>query len=76
MMAKLKPCPFCGSTNIQYLISGHFQPWDDAEMRLWYHCSCYDCGAETDTGGCRTMKEATQAWNRRLHEQRSVRDDG
>lgn len=46
MMDKLKPCPFCGSTNIQHLISGHFQPWDDAEMRLWYHCSCYDCGAE------------------------------
>ncbi len=64
-MAELKPCPFCGCTDIQYLISGHFQPWGDAGIRLWYHCSCYECGAEIDTGSCHTLKEAAREWNRR-----------
>lgn len=65
-MAELKPCPFCGCTDIQYLISGHFQPWGGgAGIRLWYHCSCYECGAEIDTGSCHTLKEAAREWNRR-----------
>ena len=65
----LRRCPFCGSEKIQFLISGHFQPWNDEGMRLWYNCSCYECGAEIDTGSAKTMKEAAQAWNRRAGEQ-------
>ena len=50
---------------IQFLISGHFQPWDGAGMRLWYRCACYECGAEMNSGMATTMKEATKEWNRR-----------
>ena len=64
-MEELKPCPFCGSDKIQFLISGHFQPWDGAGMRLWYRCACYECGAEMNSGMATTMKEATKEWNRR-----------
>ena len=62
---KIEKCPFCGSEHIQYLIEGHFQPWEDDGVLLWYHCACYGCGAEMDTGGCHTMKEAVREWNRR-----------
>jgi hypothetical protein len=64
-MAELKPCPFCGSENIQYLIEGHFQPWEGDGLLLWYHCECNGCGAEMDTGGCRTMIDAAREWNKR-----------
>ena len=64
-MEELKPCPFCGSDKIQFLIRGYFQPWDGAGMKLWYRCSCFECGAEMDCGSAKTMKEATKEWNRR-----------
>lgn len=64
-MEELKPCPFFGSNKIQFLISGHFQPWDGAGMKIWYRCSCYECGAEMDSGAAQTMKEAAKEWNRR-----------
>ena len=64
-MEELKPCPFCGSDKIQFLISGHFQPWDGSGMRLWYRCACYECGSEMNSGMATTMKEAIKEWNRR-----------
>ena len=64
-MEELKPCPFCGSDKIQFLIRGHFQPWDGTGMNLWYRCACYECGAETNSGAAQTMKEAAKEWNRR-----------
>ena len=64
-MSELLPCPFCGGREIQYLISGHFQPWASEGMSLWYHCSCYNCGAELDFGDAHTMKKAEEEWNRR-----------
>ena len=64
-MAELKPCPFCGSVRIQFLIEGLFQPWDDEGMRLWYHCACHECGAEMDCGCALDMRKAAEAWNRR-----------
>lgn len=61
---ELKPCPFCGGKEIQFLISGHFQPCGSKGMELWYRCSCYTCGNEM-SDGAKTMKEAAEAWNRR-----------
>ena len=66
-MAKLKPCLFCGGKEIQFLISGHFQPWGSKGMDLWYRCSCYTCGNELSDGS-KTMKEAAEAWNRRAYD--------
>ena len=67
-MAELKPCPFCGGKEIQFLISGHFQPWGSKGMDLWYRCSCYTCGNEMSDGS-KTMKEAAEAWNRRMQKE-------
>ena len=64
-MEELKPCPFCGSNKIQFLISGHFQPWDSDGMKIWYRCSCYECGVEMDSGMSTTMEKAKNEWNRR-----------
>ena len=64
-MEELKPCPFCGSDKIQFLISGYFKPWDGAGMNLWYRCACFECGTEMDSGMAQTMKEAGKEWNRR-----------
>ena len=64
-MDELKPCPFCGSNKIQFLISGNFQPWGGAGMKIWYRCSCYECGAEMDSGMSTTMEKAKNEWNRR-----------
>jgi Lar family restriction alleviation protein len=64
-MSELKPCPFCGGNRIQYQISGYFQPWTHDGMKLWYHCSCFDCGAELDQGDAQTMKKAAEQWDSR-----------
>lgn len=59
-MAELKPCPFCGGDNIQFLVEGYFQPWANKGMLLWYRCACYDCGCAVDTGDCTDMDKATK----------------
>lgn len=64
-MAELKPCPFCGSDRIQFVVEGHFQPWAGEGMQLWYRCSCHDCGGGTDFGSALDMKKAATEWNRR-----------
>ena len=67
-MAELKSCPFCGSDRIQFIVHGYFQPWDNERMRLWYHCSCYDCGCAMDEGDCTNMEKAIKVWNRRTED--------
>ena len=64
-MDELKPCPFCGSDRIQFEVHGYFQPWENKGMRLWYHCSCYDCGCDIDTVACNDMEKAIKVWNQR-----------
>ena len=68
-MKELKPCPFCGSEEILFLISGHFKPWSGDGMSLWYKCACYECGTQIDNGETRTMKEAAREWNKRAGKQ-------
>ena len=63
---KLKPCPFCGSDRIIYMVEGHYIPWDEKGLQLWYRCHCFECGADgMDTGMDKTMEEASKTWNRR-----------
>lgn len=54
-MKELKPCPFCGSKDLELL--GHFS------IR-WVACnSCY-----AESGSYDTDEEAIEAWNRRVKE--------
>lgn len=64
-MFELKPCPFCGGTNVEVLNALENQP----EMELVglskdnWNVLCNDCYA---LGGTRrTAVEAIEAWNRR-----------
>ena len=66
-MSKLKPCPFCGGTNIT------MQKWDITKS---YFVMCHGCPArmedliEQKSGQSKPMnlKGAVKAWNRRNHE--------
>ena len=51
-MEKLKPCPFCGSDDIE-LSTGLAEYW----------AFCHDCTATTSME--RTQEEAIQVWNTR-----------
>ena len=67
-MAELKPCPFCGGTNVEVLNALEEQP----EMELVgmtkdnWNVLCHDCCAFGGTR--RTAVEAVEAWNRRANE--------
>lgn len=52
MEEKLKPCPFCGSTD---LCDGY-----TAKMR---YIACFECSAEGPLE--KTKKQAIDAWNKR-----------
>jgi Lar family restriction alleviation protein len=54
MSEQLKPCPFCGSSNI----GTH---GTDKDVVKW--CSCRDCGAN---GPISTTKSPEWGWNRRV----------
>lgn len=63
---ELKPCPFCGGDKIMFEIEGHFKPWENRGIQLWYRCRCYECGAEgSDIGMDTDMNKAAKTWNRR-----------
>ena len=75
---KLKPCPFCGGNRIQFNVEGYFQPWEGEGMRLWFRCTCHDCGCTVDDGCCTDMKKAAVRWNTRVGDDLMERmeDDG
>ena len=56
----LKPCPFCGNTNI-YLNGGEHVGYD---KRPYWYVHCYECGA--DAMGNENKEQAVQNWNRRV----------
>ncbi len=59
-MTELKPCPFCGSTDIDYGIC-------TGTMRGFGYVQCENCGAEIrEVKKCKTADTAIAAWNRRL----------
>lgn len=55
MSEELKTCPFCGS-NECYIVK------DYELVKVWVKCGC--CGADTRIGN--SVKEAIEAWNRRV----------
>ena len=52
---ELKPCPFCGSDNVEIHI-----PYMISDM---YMVQCYDCNCNTAI--FETPEKAAEAWNRR-----------
>ena len=69
-MSKLKPCPFCGSTDIK------FDP-DEICCPIQYSVQgqCNDCGAQEPSGSGvydskkDAINDAIEAWNTRANEQ-------
>lgn len=53
-MEELKPCPFCGSSNVTLY-----------EMNPNSYARCRDCGAEGSL--CGSHDKAAAAWNRRTN---------
>ena len=58
MIMELKPCPFCGSTDVY--ISFRY-PLLGEGLRMLVVCNCCGCM----TAQCRNEDKAVEAWNRR-----------
>lgn len=58
-MRELKPCPFCGSKNIDYgICTGTLQGFG--------YVQCEECGAEiSEITECKNANTAIEAWNKR-----------
>lgn len=66
---ELKPCPFCGSDNIQIAFHGYIRKDFVRGTGIWYKCVCSDCCAEIDPGDNVTIREAVNTWNRRVQDE-------
>ena len=59
MKNELKPCPFCGSDDIEYgIMSGTMKGFD--------YIQCQNCGAEIRSINNGKYIEAIEDWNRRV----------
>ena len=58
-MNDLKPCPFCGNTQI--VVKNPYQLWGDP-----YIAYCTDCFCGAYVGPFATKQEAINTWNRRV----------
>ena len=78
-MAELKPCPFCGSTDIRYSIKIALHRRNKQQHRIsmyCWKCNCYGARTVIDTSG-RNRHEvehdtnleriAAETWNRRVN---------
>lgn len=57
-MDNLKPCPFCGGTNLY--VDGY-----EHGAGLRWRVLCLDCMATVDPGTIQQKYRAIEAWNRR-----------
>ena len=72
-MTRLKPCPFCGNTNIflgSILRANDYQPGIDDKYDMTHYVAVCDyvmggCGAMTGKNN-KTELEAEVAWNTRI----------
>lgn len=73
---ELKPCPFCGNTNIhktncrELEDCAHFEVCDTDILYFAYVCSVNHGGCGATTGYYETEEEAIEAWNRRADDGR------
>lgn len=59
-MSELKPCPFCGSNNVEAVVSEYNL---DGNKYYDHYVICTDCKATTDYGD--SQQDAINKWNRR-----------
>ena len=62
MSNKLKPCPFCGSSNVLIGDDAQFF-YEGKECDLHFYVQCLTCGSCTDV--CADVETAIEMWNRR-----------
>ena len=67
-VAKLRECPFCGSSNVDLWRGQIVGNRPDNAMRF---VRCLNCGARTS---CRQRDDAIRCWNERVHEARSTNE--
>jgi Lar family restriction alleviation protein len=65
-MDKLKPCPFCGSDNVQGMIGG-----DDSSTDAEFCVTCWDCHAFGPVSFV-SLDEAVEKWNERADKSQEV----
>ncbi len=58
---ELKPCPFCGSTELDYGIY-------TGTLRGFTYIECENCGAEMKATDKNGYRDVVKAWNRRTEE--------
>lgn len=59
MSEELKPCPFCGSTEV------YAEKYEHHPGAVRWRVFCAGCMAGIDTGTRQSMMQAVQDWNRR-----------
>lgn len=62
-MQELKPCPFCGSKQIDNDVAVQYDESDLSVARYFYSCVCGACGCRTTLFN--QKQNAVDAWNRR-----------
>ncbi len=54
-MDSLKPCPFCGSKNLDF---------NKSKEKQWYYVYCIECGCAPFL--CSSYEEAIEKWDKRV----------
>lgn len=62
--AELKPCPFCGSNNVELV--DEFEKRTEHRYLTYRRVGCNDCGALSGRRDNRT--ECIERWNRRVND--------
>lgn len=61
-LSKLKPCPLCGSTHVEY----NFELYETRGIKtVAFKIWCEDCGIELPTMGTSCVDRAVKRWNER-----------
>ena len=72
-MIELKPCPFCGGTDILMRdVRGMFGK--SSHARTYHDMQCRNCFSQTGHYG--TKRKTIEAWNTRTIKKEEMRNDG
>lgn len=65
-LEELRPCPFCGSTNIEYMDYDKELAFEGTYLENYEEVTCHNCGANTFRNKLSTDKvSAIEKWNSR-----------
>ena len=63
-MIKLKPCPFCGSEDVENGTHQDLNFWEEGMPPVYSAINCNNCNCKGPKGNSR--RTAVEAWNRRV----------